>query len=157
MFKKFNLLSLALFLRSLSWIRIPICNPHLECGFRMRIQETKIMRIHADVDADPQHWAWNISLLSGTGTRGRNWSVDRSHHSATSSTACLTTCKDEELIAFSMLGQSAWHAAIPCGATITSYAGAEDSTRLARLGACCTSKINSATYTRWQALSSGLW
>jgi hypothetical protein len=27
----------------------------LECGFRMRIQETKIMRIHADADADPQH------------------------------------------------------------------------------------------------------
>ncbi len=29
-------------------IRIRIWNPHLECGFRMRIQETKIMRIHAD-------------------------------------------------------------------------------------------------------------
>jgi hypothetical protein len=45
------------FLVASSWIRtrIRIWNPHLECGLRMRIQETKIMRIHADVDADPQH------------------------------------------------------------------------------------------------------
>jgi hypothetical protein len=56
MFKNFNFfLSSALFLRSLSRIRIRIWNPHLECGFRMRIQETKSMRIHADADADPQH------------------------------------------------------------------------------------------------------
>jgi hypothetical protein len=33
-----------------------IWNPHLECGFWMRILETKTMRIHADADADPQHW-----------------------------------------------------------------------------------------------------
>jgi hypothetical protein len=39
--------------RSLIQIRIRIWHPHLEGGFRMRIQETKIMRIHAD--ADPQH------------------------------------------------------------------------------------------------------
>ncbi len=57
MFKNVNFfLSSALFLRSLSRIRIRIWNPHLECGFRMRIQETKTMRIHADADADPQHW-----------------------------------------------------------------------------------------------------
>jgi hypothetical protein len=36
--------------------RIRIWNPHFEYGFRMRIQETKIMRIHAHADADPQHW-----------------------------------------------------------------------------------------------------
>jgi hypothetical protein len=31
----------------------PDPHPHLESAFGMRIQETKIMRIHAD--ADPQH------------------------------------------------------------------------------------------------------
>jgi hypothetical protein len=31
----------------------PNPHPHLKCGFRMRILETKTMRIHAD--ADPQH------------------------------------------------------------------------------------------------------
>jgi hypothetical protein len=62
-FKKFFLLSSALFLRSLTRIRIRIWDPHLECGSRMRIQETKIMRIHADADADadPQHWLQDIS------------------------------------------------------------------------------------------------
>ncbi len=36
-----------LFLVASSWIRtrIRIWNPHLECGLRMRIQETKIMRM----------------------------------------------------------------------------------------------------------------
>jgi hypothetical protein len=50
MFKNLNFLSSTLFLRSLSRIRIRIWNLHLECGFRMRIQEAKIMRIHADAD-----------------------------------------------------------------------------------------------------------
>jgi hypothetical protein len=42
------------FLRSVSRIRIRIWNPHLECGFRMRI--------HAD--ADPQHWMWHKALCN---------------------------------------------------------------------------------------------
>jgi hypothetical protein len=46
----------ALILRSLIRIRIRIWNPHLECEFQMRNQETKIMRTHADADADPQLW-----------------------------------------------------------------------------------------------------
>ncbi len=32
---------------------------HPESAFGMRIQETKIMQIHAD--ADPQHWAWVLA------------------------------------------------------------------------------------------------
>ncbi len=72
MFKIFYFfLSSALFLRSLSRIRIRIWDPHLECGSRMQIQETKIMRIHADADADadadPQHWFRKFeNLVYGT-------------------------------------------------------------------------------------------
>ncbi len=41
------------FLNSGIRIRIRIWNPHLECGFLIRIQETEIMRVCSD--ADPQY------------------------------------------------------------------------------------------------------
>ncbi len=40
----------------------PDPHPHLESAFGMRIQETKIMRIHADADPQHCHFASNINL-----------------------------------------------------------------------------------------------
>ncbi len=54
------------FLRSLSRICICIWNPHLDCGFRMRIQETRIMQMrirNTDLNGWIK-WVYRLDLLS---------------------------------------------------------------------------------------------